>query len=59
MVRPKRLLPRRDTIAYDGRGYLDYGMIRAVASVFFSILFNRTVAAVERRVPAGAGMRCR
>ena len=59
MARPGCLLPRSDTIAYDGRGYLDYGMIRAVASVFFSILFDRTVATVERRVPAGAGIRCR
>ena len=40
------------------RGYLDYGMIWAVAvvSVILSILFYQTVSAVERRVLVRAGM---
>ena len=40
------------------RGYLDYGMIWAVAvvSVILSIVFYQAVAAVEYRVLARAGM---
>ena len=40
------------------RGYLDYGMIWAVAvvSVILSILFYQAVTVVEHRVLARAGM---